>query len=143
MDKYIHISIYLYMFIYIIYYIYTYTYFYMNIYIIFVIYIKTYICVIYNFSNKILFTTRWVWSMYFHIHYGVRKCTSFHKAIVTITGGRAQCFPDHTSVKPILFLWDLSTLCAVDDLCSSLHPTSPGELRASKRLRYIWHLQFR
>ena len=45
----------------------------------------------------------------------VTKCMSCHKTIVVITG-MARCFHDCIYIRPILLLWDLSTLCVVDHL---------------------------
>ena len=54
----------------------------------------------------------WCTSPYITAHH-VPKCMSCNKAIVVITG-RAHCFRDCIYIMPILLLWDLSTLCAMD-----------------------------
>ena len=46
-------------------------------------------------------------------HPSVPKCMRCHKTIVVVTG-RAHCFHECIYFTPILFLWDLSTLCVVD-----------------------------
>ena len=47
--------------------------------------------------------------------HNVPKCMCCHNTIVVITG-RAHCFHDCIHIKPILLLWDLSTLCVADHL---------------------------
>ena len=65
------------------------------------------------------------------------KCTCCRKAIVMIPGsGRAQCFPDHTCVNYILFLWDLSTLC----VCRGWFITTYKYIDTSVYVYKLWKL---
>ena len=68
-----------------------------------------------NVSTTVFFNLFTLYTMSILYIYHVPKCMSCHKAIVVITG-RAHCFHDYIYITPILLLWDLSTLCVVDQL---------------------------
>ena len=108
---YVCMYVYIYIYIYILYiyilsikvYIYNYIYIYIILYIYIIhIYIYIYIRNLYNFSNSFLYTLRM--RSAHHIHHGVPKCTSAHKAIVVINEGEHIFF----LIISVLthFLWD-------------------------------------
>ena len=57
-----------------------------------------------------------------------------HKAIVVITG-KAHCLHDYIHIKPILLLWDLSTLCVVNLLN---HHLKYIYIERERERRYFW-----